>query len=167
MAGLVLLAAASDTQATSPTAEDFQVISRAMTFMKGAKRTSARIAIVYDAADPHSTAEASVAHAILTAGMTVGGVRLSSVRLDQDHLDSAGSYDAIFSVGGVDQELLSAFLDAGGTPCFTLDTRQVSDGACTVAVRTAPSVNISLNSRNASAAGVAFATAFIMMVQEL
>lgn len=165
--GLLLLSATTTAPAAPPTAEDFQVISRAMSFAEGPKRSRARVAIVYDAANPISREEARVAHAILSRGLSAGGLALSGVELDQRQLASASAYDAIFSVAGVDQQALSRFLDASGTPCFTLDTRQVSEGACTVAVRTAPSVNISMSSQNASAAGVVFATAFIMMVREL
>lgn len=163
----LLLAATSQAAATPPRVEDFKVISRAMSFAKGAARSEVRIAIVFDAQDPVSREEAGAAHAILSRGLTVGDVRLSSVELDQDHLGDPGGYDAVLSVSGVDQHALSHFLRASGIPCFTLHVLQVRDGACAVAVRTHPSVGISFNSRNASAAGVSFATAFIMMVQEL
>lgn len=149
------------------TLQDMQVVGRAISFVEGAKRQQVSLAVVFDPSSPASVHEMEAVLASLGRGVDVGGRVLSAVAVEQGRLGSARPVDAVFSTVGVDQDLLRGHLQRSGTPCFTVTAAQVRDGACIVAIRSRPSVSISFSSRNASAAGVRFATAFIMMVREL
>ncbi len=153
--------------AGSVTMQDMQVVGRAISFVEGPKRQPVALVVVFDRAAPASVREMEAVLEVLRQGAEVGGRSFRAVAVEQTQLGATRPGDAVFSTTGVDQRLLLTFVRQSGMPCFTLDTEQVREGACTVAIRSRPSVNISFSSRNASAAGVSFATAFIMMVREL
>ncbi|WP_152044838.1 hypothetical protein [Aureimonas psammosilenae] len=153
--------------AADATVQDMQIVGRALSFKNGQKKGAITLAVVYAGASEQSNAEMQAAVAISRNGLKVGDNLLRIVPVEQSQLSSASGYDGVFSVGGVDQERLRKALNRSGTPCFTLEAAQVKGGACTVAVRSRPAVSISINSGNAAATGVGFATAFIMMVREI
>jgi hypothetical protein len=147
--------------------QDLLVIGRALSFKDGAKRATLSVAVVYDEASSRSQSEMQATMAAVRGGLKVGDVVLKAVAVAQDQFASAAGYDGVLTMGDVDQRQLSGALKGQGVPCLTLDTQQVKSGACTVAIRSRPSVSISINSQNAAAARVRFATAFIMMVREI
>ena len=63
--------------------------------------------------------------------------------------------------------MLAANLKKRQVPCLTRHSEQVEHGSCIVAICSEPSVSIVVNMQNAVLAGVRFATAFRMMVQEV
>lgn len=166
-AALALCLSASQAPAAEATAQDMQIVGRALSFKEGQRRGSLSLAIVYDASDSRSTSEMQAAVAALRGNLKVGDSYLRAVPVEQSQFSSARGYDGVFTASGVDQGRLRGALSASGVPCFTLDAQQVRSGACTVAVRSRPAVAISISSRNAAVAGVRFATAFIMMVREI
>ncbi len=167
LAATVLLSLAGAAEAQETTPQDVQIIGRAMSFTQGAKRQPATLAVVFDGADPVSVLQKNATLAAVGKGLSIGERTLVAVAVEQSQLGSASGYDGVFTTAGVDQTRLRRFLSRSGVPCFTLDTAQVSEGACAVAVRSRPKVTISFSSSNAAAADVKFATAFIMMVREL
>ncbi|MBB3953001.1 hypothetical protein [Aureimonas jatrophae] len=170
--GLCLIAAmlcllSTEAHGADATVQDMQIVGRALSFKEGHRRGTIEIAIVYDGSDGRSVSEMRAAVAALGAGLRVGDSELRPVAVEQSAFKSASDYGGVFATGSVNQGLLRSALGSSGVPCFTLDVGQVSSGACTVAIRSRPSVSISISSRNAAAADVRFATAFIMMVREI
>lgn len=158
---------ATPAAADDVTQNDMQVVGRALSFVEAAKRKNATLIVVFDPSDPASVRQMETTLQSVGPSLKVGDRTLSAIAVDERALSSSRHGDAVFATTGVDQSALAKFLQQGGKPCFTTEIAQARAGACTVAVRSRPTVNIYLNSRNASAAGVKFATAFIMMVREL
>lgn len=165
---LLLLSGAAPIEGVSPpTLQDIQVAGRVLHFVNALSPGTIVVAIVYNAAEPRSGDEAVALSQLLGAGLTVGNLVLRSVLVEQSHLAESSNYGAIFVAAGVDSVLLATALKLHRVPCLTRHLDQVAHGHCTVAIRSAPSVNITVSQENAAAAGVVFATAFRMMVQEI
>ncbi|WP_161992801.1 hypothetical protein [Aureimonas leprariae] len=125
------------------------------------------MAIVYVAGSARSQGEMRAAIDVLGTGLKVGDSVFRGVAVEQSSFASAAGYDGVFTTSDVDQNRLRNALNGRGVPCFTLDAQQVRNGACTIVVRSRPAVSISISADNAAAAGVRFATAFLMMVREI
>jgi hypothetical protein len=65
------------------------------------------------------------------------------------------------------EDRLAAISKARQIPCVTTDLAKVESGACVIAVRSRPRVEIIVNRDAARDSGVHFATAFRVMVTEL
>ncbi|MBB3936573.1 hypothetical protein [Aureimonas phyllosphaerae] len=164
---LSLCVATQGAVAADPSLQDLQVIGRALSFKEGAKRTTLSLAMVYDGTSARSQGEMQATLAAVRGGLRVGDAVLKVVAVEQNQFASPSGFDGILTLSDVDQTRLAGTLNGRGVPCLTLDAQQVKNGACTVAIRSRPSVTISINSKNAAAAHVRFATAFIMMVREI
>jgi len=164
---LSLCFAAQDAAAVDPSTQDLLIIGRALSFKDSAKRATLSLAVVYDETSARSRGEMQATLALVRDGLRVGEAMLMAVAVEQKQLASTAGYDGVLTMSDVDQTRLAGALSGRGVPCLTLDAQQVKSGACTVAIRSRPSVTISINSQNAAAAHVRFATAFIMMVREI
>lgn len=149
------------------TLQDMRVAGRVLTFQESRPSGALTVAILYAANNPASRIEADTIASLLGAGLSVGGVVLHSLVVQQDHLAATGQVDAVFATTGVDDASLRRMLVERRVLCLTRHQTQVSRGSCVVAIRSAPNVSITLNSANAESFGVRFATAFRMMVNEL
>ncbi len=150
-----------------PTLQDMQIAGHVLHFQQTPVLGAIVVAIVYDPANRHSHDEAAAIAAVLGNGLVVGDLILRPRLVEQAHLVEAGDYGAVFTTVAVDQALLSAELTRRQVPCLTRHPEQVEHGSCIVAICSKPSVSIVVNMRNAAYAGVRFATAFRMMVQEI
>lgn len=150
-----------------PSKQDVQVIGRVLKFQEDRKGDVLKVAVAYNPANPNSYREAAALVQFLSSGQAVGSLMLSGVLVEQGKVGALGDYDAIFSASGTDPAQLGSAIRQHEVPCITREVEQVSGGACIVAIQTVPSTAIYFNSANAAAAGVHFATAFIMMVREL
>ena len=152
---------------TMPTLQDMQIAGRVLHFRQTPVTGRIIVAIVYNAAETRSHDEAAALAVLLGNGLGVGDLILQPRLVEQAHLAEAAAYGAVFMTAAVDQELLAADLKQRQVPCLTLHAEQVEHGSCTVAICSQPRVSIIVNARNAALAGVRFATAFRMMVQEI
>ncbi len=150
------------------TTTDLQVMARALSFMERPPSGTINIGIVHVPSNPASLRQAQAIQSTLGSGMRVGNLNMRPVLVP---LDTAGN-------AGVDLFLLTEHLGPAATPladiaasrrmpCVTVDLDQVREGACIVGIRSRPRVEILVNRAAATNSGVAFATAFRMMVTEL
>lgn len=151
----------------APTLQDMRVAGHVLGFEDAPITGEIIIAIVYNAANVESHAEATMLASLLGNGLQVGRLTLRPRLIEQGHLAENGGYNAIFATIGVDEGLLRASLKLRQVPCLTRHLEQVEHGVCIVAIRSEPSVSIVVNAANAAVAGVRFATAFRMMVREI
>ncbi|MDR3516593.1 MAG: hypothetical protein P4M00_12290, partial [Azospirillaceae bacterium] len=68
---------------------------------------------------------------------------------------------------GADAAKLAAATKAKQKPCVTTDISQVVSGACVMAVKSEPKVEITVNKAAATDSGVSFAASFRMMIKEI
>ena len=167
LAALPLLGGSPAPEGLLPNLQEMQLAGRVLHFQAPQPSGTITMAIVYNRADPQSLEEAAALQALLGDGLEVDELVLKPMLVEQSQLAGPASYGVIFSTAGVDPALLGAALRQRRIPCLTRHVEQVRSGSCTVAIRSAPSVDIVLNAANASASGVHFATAFRMMVEEL
>ena len=150
-----------------PTPQDMQIAGHVLHFQQTPVLGAIVVAIVFNPADTRSHDEAAATAALLGNGLVVGDLILRPRLVEQAHLAEAGEYGAVFTTVAVDQALLGADLKKRQVPCLTRHSEQVEHGSCIVAICSQPSVSIVVNMQNAGLAGVHFATAFRMMVQEI
>ena len=76
-------------------------------------------------------------------------------------------YDAVIVAAGTPIHSISVAIQYGGVLCITGDVALVQSGACAMAVRSDPHVEIMLNRKAAASAGIGFATPFRMLIHEI
>jgi hypothetical protein len=147
---------------------DLQLAARTLTFMEQPLSGRVRLGIVYSSASPRSLNQAQALAAQLESGLIVGNIELRPVLVPIERADTAD----------VDLFLMTEFLPPESShlatisarrqiTCVTTDIRQVESGACAIAIRSQPKIEIIVNREAAANSGVRFATAFRVMVTEL
>jgi hypothetical protein len=146
------------------TAKDIQVAERVLNFLTNPLVGTQKLGIVYDPTNPTSTADKQSLLAILGNGLSVGGITLVPVPITLDKISST-PVNALFLTSG---------LGSSATPvgqqkivCITTDLAATQAGYCAVSIQTDPKVQITINKAAASASGISFASAFMMMVTEI
>ena len=76
-------------------------------------------------------------------------------------------YDAVIVAAGTPIHSISVAIQSGGVLCITGDVALVQSGACAMAVRSDPHVEIMPNRKAAASAGIGFATPFRMLIHEI
>jgi hypothetical protein len=150
-----------------PNLQDMLVAGHVLGFREASIAGEVVIAFVYNSAEARSHDEAVALASLLGNGLPVGGLILRPRLVEQTQLAGTTGYSAIFATTGVDEALLRASVKQHQVPCLTRHLEQVEHGICTVAITSGPNVRIVVNQANAAIAGVRFATAFRMMVQEI
>lgn len=161
------MGAAPAESSLGPTLQDVQIAGRVLHFQKMLSSSSITIAVIYNIKDRSSLDEANALIDLFGGGLVIGDMVLHSVLVEQSHLTDNDKYDAVFATVGVDGNQLNVGLIQHQVSCLTRHLEQVAHGACTVAIRSFPTVGITLSVGNAALVGVQFATAFRMMVQEI
>ncbi|KMO18409.1 hypothetical protein [Methylobacterium platani] len=150
-----------------PSRQDLQILGRILSFREAQGSGAAPIAIVYNPTDAQSLGEAQAFAELMGSGVAVGNLILRPLLIEQGRLGGASGYAAILTAAAVDTGIVRAAVRQHQIPCITRQIEQVAHGACTVGFRSNPSISIAYSSANAAAAGIRFATAFIMMVREV
>ena len=149
------------------TAQDLQLAGRVLHFIDLPPSGAGNLAIVFAQDVPGSEDEAHEAAASLPDGLQVGSLTLRPVVVEQNRLADLRDYAAIVTADGVHAPAVRDAMGRHHVPCLTTHLPQVQDGGCLVGLRSRPAVAIQLNGQASAAAGIRFATAFRMMVQEL
>ncbi|MCQ8279706.1 hypothetical protein NFI95_14770 [Acetobacteraceae bacterium KSS8] len=159
--------AAGAEQQAVPDLQSLQIVARVLGFQTKPVTGTVTLAVVFNPRDSRSVKEMTSFLSLIPTHTSAGGVTLQARAASQYDLARFDHVDAVLSMEGVDSKLLQAALLRLHVPCLTLNLSQIEHGACMVAIRSAPTAGIVFNQANADAAGVHFATAFRMMVQEL
>jgi hypothetical protein len=154
-----------DARAASFAAKDLQVLGRALAFMQPPP-SDQLIAIVYVAGNADSRRDAEAIAAAIGEGLPIGPVLLRPKLIDLAAVGSGGFQVAI-AAAGANGPRLSAAARAAHALCVTTDVEAVRAGLCAMAITSEPRVEILVNHTVSEAAGIAFATAFRMMIKEM
>ena len=163
----VPLLAAESSGIVAPTLQEIQVAAHVIHFQETQPMRLITPAVVYNMTDRRSRKEANAIAALLGNGLAVADLTLHPLLIEQHHLTDSTAFTAVFATIGVDQGLPADGLKRRHALCLTTHLDQVEQGACTIAIRSVPSVSIAFNTMNAAAAGGGFITAFRMMVREI
>ncbi|MCQ8239679.1 hypothetical protein [Rhizosaccharibacter radicis] len=166
-AGMPILAAAATESQGVPTPQTIRIVTRILAFQDKPPASGSPIAVTFNPADAASVNEAKIIAGLFNTAHAVGDGDHHAVLVSDDELGTTTRIAGVVAATGVRTAPLRTALERLHVPCLTLDRAQVEHGSCMVALRTVPTVRILVNEANAAAAGVRFATAFRMMVQEL
>ena len=145
---------------------EVHIAVRALSFMEKPPVGEVRVGIVYMPGNPQSAAEADQLKQMLGDGFRSGNLTLVPVMVKIGEVANA-SVAVLFLTDGVGAAAeVSAAAKARRIPCVTFDITQVSGGACAMGVRTEPRIEILVNRAAAADSGVAFSTAFKMLITE-
>lgn len=147
------------TPSHAATDKDIQLLSKAMGFVEGG--VGKDVAVLYDAGNATSSAEADQVVSLLGgAGLTGGKVAASS---------AAGASAKVFYVTqGLDGSwgAISSAAAAGKKLTATMDDGCVKAGKCVLGVQSSPSVEIKVSKAASAETSVGFGAAFKMMIKE-
>lgn len=161
----VLLAAAQPAAAASLSAQDMQVLGRALAFLQPPPRGGG-IAVVFAHDNAASRQDAETIVALLGDGLRSGGSLLRPMLRDSASL-AAGGFSVLVAAEAANGEAVLAASRANHALCVTGDLAAVQAGACTMAIRSAPRVEVVISHAAAAAAGIEFVAAFRLMVREI
>jgi len=150
------------------TEDDLHIAARALSFMESPFTGETRVGIVYDPDNARSARQAETVRSILADGLEAGELILTPVMVPIGKGASA-DVDLLFLTEylGDRSATISELVSSKGIPCVTTDIAQVRSGACVMAVRSAPRVEILVNRQAADLTGTSFTAVFRMMITEL
>ena len=141
-------------------------MGRAVAFMVPPLPAGATIAIVYVSGNASSRQDAEAIAAAMGEGLRAGAATLRPRVIDTNAL-AAGGFAVVIAAAGADGPQIGAAARAARALCVTRNVDVVRAGHCAMAITTEPRVEILINHAVAAAAGIDFAAAFRMMVQEI
>ncbi len=153
--------------AVEPTTRDLQVLARAMGFLDRSLGGTAEIGIVYPEQSAAGRAEALRIAASFGAGLRAGNLVLLPRPVTVESVAGAGMAVLLLTDAAAAQAGAVARAVAGRSVLTVSSDRSLVDsGLVVMAVRGEPRVEILVNRAAAQAAGIGFAPAFRMMIQE-
>lgn len=150
------------------TAKDIQVAGRVLGFTATPLSGDVKLGIVYDPSNAGSTADEQALIAILGSGLTVGGVNLIGVPVTLANVATTPA-DVLFLTAGLGAAGAAAGAQAAAKKqmCITTDLSATQAGNCAVSVASDPKVQITVNKAAASASGISFGAAFMLMITQI
>ncbi len=152
--------------AASMSQKDVQIIAKAIGFMEPAPSGAGTVAIVYNASDSASKQDAEAVAAYFGDGLKAGNAVLKPKVVAVGEL-GAGGFLAIIAPGTTMNDQVSAASRAQHALCITTDDAAVHSGACAMSVKSEPKVEITISRSAATAAGVGFGSAFLLMAHQI
>ncbi len=145
---------------------DLQIAARALSFMTNAPVGTVRVGIVFNPANPQSTADAAQLEQLMAGGLRVGNVTLQPIQVPIDQVGGAQVGLFFLTEGTGPAGRLSEVANLKKLPCVSFDLAQVRSGACAIGIHSGPRVEILVNRAAAESSGVSFSTAFRMLITE-
>jgi hypothetical protein len=155
-----------EASAASLSGRDLQVLARALSFMLPAPTGRLTLAIAYVPDDAASRRDAEAIADLLGDGLHAGAALFRPKLMDTGSL-GAGGYAAVLAAAGADGERVMAASRNAHVLCVTADFAAVQAGRCVMAIKAEPRVEVLVNHAAAADVGVAFVTAFRMMIREI
>lgn len=166
VASVLLAFAGTPAAAQSLSHEELSILTRSLTLLQPSLHGEGTVAIVYAADNPASYADARAIAAAIGDALRPGDAVLRPKLVDVATIDTA-AFDLLIVAQGANGEAVLRTAQQHHALCVTGDVSAVRNGICILAIHADPRVEILLNYQAARSAGVTFATAFRMMVQEL
>ena len=153
--------------AAEPTLRDLQVLARALGFLERPPSGMAEIGIVYPQQSTVGLAEAQRIAASFGDGLRAGNLVVRPRLVTLESVGDARAAALLLTDAAAAQAALVARVVAGRSILTVTSDRALIDaGSVVMVVRSEPRVEILVNRAAAQTAGVNFAAAFRMMIQE-
>jgi hypothetical protein len=165
-AALVLLPlSARQAAGGSLSREELEILGKSLAFVQPKPSGDATVAIVYAAGDPGSLQDARAIAAAIGDGLVASGAVLRPKLVEIAALNAV-EFALVIVARDANGESVMRAAQTRHVLCVTGDLAAVRAGTCTMAIQSEQRVGILLNNQAARGAGLAFTTAFRMMVQE-
>lgn len=167
LAASVLLVCAGPASA-AVTANDLQIMGRALSFLEKPPRGEVRVGIVYSAGNAQSAREAEELQRLMADGLKVGNLTLRPVLVLLGEAPGANVDLFLLTAGlGADADALADVTARRHIACVTADIAQVRAGSCMMGIRSQPKIEILVNRAAAAKSNMAFSSVFRMMITEI
>ncbi len=165
--GLMVLGPVT-TAAAQDVGQELQVAGRALGFLESAPSGGVALAVVFDPSIPESVAGKDAAMAALGGGLALGSLTLNPVEVPIGSL-AGTSAGALYVTPGMAAhfDAVASRAAAEGIVSIGAELACVEAGACVMGVETQPKVRVVVSQAAASASGIAFKSAFRMMIREI
>jgi hypothetical protein len=152
--------------AASLSARELLLIGKVLEFLLPRPAGDGVVAVAYAAGDAASRADAEAIAAALGAGVPVAGGVLRPVVVAGTAL-AGMRFALVIAAAGASGDAVMRAAAGQRALCVSGEPEAVQAGGCILAIRGEKRVEVFLNDAAARAAGLAFATAFRMMVREV
>ena len=150
-----------------PTTRDLQILARALGFLEVAPRGIVEVGIVYPQQSIAGRAEADRIAEAFGDGLRAGNLTLRPKLVALESVGQAGTVALLLTESATPYAAAVARMIAGRSILtLTMDRALIEAGSAVMAVRSEPRVEILVSRPAAQAAGITFAAAFRMMIQE-
>lgn len=148
---------------------DIQVAARAVKFMESPPNGDAKAYIVVDSANPASVADADAIEAAIGKGLKAGSATLTPQRVSVGDLGGIGGGGVVFVTQGLGGQhgAISSALSGKSLLSVSTDLACVQSKHCVIGVASKPKVRILVSGDAASANGVGFKAAFLLLVEKV
>ena len=162
-----LLTLASGQARAEPTSRDLQLVARVLGFLEQPPTGLVDVGIVYPEGSTEGRAEAGRLAALFNDGIRAGGVTLRPRPLAIEDVPTTGLRVVLLTDSAVRQAAaLARKVATREVLTVTFSQPVVDEGLVVLAVRSQPRVEILVSRAAARSAGIGFAGAFRMMIQE-
>jgi hypothetical protein len=152
--------------AGSLSARDLKIIAKALGFLDPPAPAGV-VAVVYDAGNAASKSDATDIAAAFGDGLASKSGSVTAKAVDLAGLGDGSGYVAVIVADGGPVGGAMSAAKAHKIPCITGSMALVQSGQCIMAVQSEPKVDITVNHAAAAAAGIAFGSAFQMLIHEI
>ena len=150
-----------------PTTRDLQILARALGFLEVAPRGNVEVGIVYPQHSAPGRAEADRIAGAFGDGLRAGNLTLRPKLVTVESVGQAGAAALLLTESAASHAGAVARMIAGRSVLtVSTDRALIEAGSVVMAVRSEPRVEILVSRPAAQAAGITFAAAFRMMIQE-
>lgn len=162
---VVALMGVWSTQAHADTKKDFDLLAKAVSFIKNGPKGDVSMAVVFDPASGKSVSHADAVMRAVGGGVKGGGLTLKAKKVLAGSVAKSNA-KVFFVTKGLKNhytKVLNKAVSAGGLTAST-DTDCLDANACVLVVKTKPSVDIMVSTAASAKTGTEFASAFSMMI---
>ena len=146
--------------------KDLQITAKALAFLDPAP-SGGVVAILYAKGDAASLADANAIAGLFGDGLTGGSATFTAKVIDSAALGDGSGFVAVVLANNADAGAAMAASKAHHIPCITASAGAVQGGNCIIAIQSDPKVDITVSHAAATQAGVAFSSAFRMLIHEI
>ena len=145
------------------------VATRIVSFVQPQPQRQIDAAIIVDPANRDSERDAAAIEEAIGSGLTVGQATLRVRRVRTDALAKLSGAQVAFVTAGLQGSYpqIAAATARQSILTISADPDCVKDARCVVGISSTPRVQITINRAAARAAKIRFASAFLMLVQEI
>lgn len=149
-------------------AKDVQVVARSLGFVNGMPPATISVAVVFDPAQPGTSADAESFQSLVNGGAKAGSAKLQARTVPVGELGTVDAAVVIVPDGmAAHFDRIRTALKGRGIVSVSTDRACAEQGACVMAVRSLPKVEIVISRAAAGETGVTFSQAFKMLITEI